>query len=268
MPREKLSYAQKQCVGLTGKLMQRLAMIGPGSRIGIAASGGEDSFTLLEVLRRRQRIVPFRFEIIALHINPGFDAASHAPLTNWLSRHGVPGHIDMSDHGPRAHSDENRNKSACFYCAMLRRRRLFELAQQYNLTHLAFGHNADDLVHTFFMNMLQTGRTEGMTFSEPFFRGRLQIIRPLGLVEKRVIHRAARQWDLPVWANDCPSAGKTMRSDIADHVHTLTQNKLWRVNMFRALTRWQIEQDSTPEKMTYAGAWTGIKAEIEEDSGM
>ncbi len=239
MTREKLTYAQKQCVGLTGKLMQKLAMVGPGARIGVAASGGEDSFTLLEVLRRRQRIVPFRFELMALHINPGFDPASHAPLADWLARHGIAGHIELSNHGPAAHSPENRSKSPCFYCAMQRRKRLFSLTREYGLTHLAFGHNADDLVSTFFMNMLQTGRVEGLSFKESFFGGRLSVIRPLGLVEKNVIHRAARQWNLPVWENPCPSAGLTKRAEIAQRLSLLTEKKLWKVNMFRALTRWQ-----------------------------
>ena len=40
---------------------------------------------------------------------------------------------------------------------MLRRTRLFEVCQRYGLTHLAFGHNADDLVTTFFMNLVQNG---------------------------------------------------------------------------------------------------------------
>ena len=240
MPREKLTYAQKQCVGLTGRLMQQLAMIGPGSRVGVAASGGEDSFTLLEVLRRRQRIVPFRFELFALHINPGFDVTSHEPLAEWLIRHGIAGHIELSDFGPRAHSSENRQKSACFYCAMLRRVRLFQLAQEYRLTHLAFGHNSDDLVHTFFLNMLQTGRVEGLTLKEPFFNGRLMVIRPLGLIDKSVIHRAARQWALPIWSNDCPSNGTSKRAEVANMVRGLEQNKLWRVNLTRAITRWQV----------------------------
>ena len=125
MSKEKLSYAQQVCVKSAGKAMQRTGMVGPGAKVGVAVSGGVDSWVLLEVLRRRQRIAPFRFDIMAIHLNPGFDAENHAPLVEYLAKHGVAGHIEVTDHGPRGHSPENRRNSACFYCAMLRRTRLF-----------------------------------------------------------------------------------------------------------------------------------------------
>lgn len=41
--KEKGTYAQKVCVGQTGKLMQQMEMISPGSKVGVAISGGVDS---------------------------------------------------------------------------------------------------------------------------------------------------------------------------------------------------------------------------------
>ena len=63
--REKRSYAQEVCVKSAGKAMQQTGMIWPGCRIGVAVSGGVDSFVLLKTLHIRQGIVPFRFEIMA-----------------------------------------------------------------------------------------------------------------------------------------------------------------------------------------------------------
>ena len=96
MSKEKLSYAQQVCVKSAGKAMQRTGMVGPGAKVGVAVSGGVDSWVLLEVLRRRQRIVPFRFDIMAIHLNPGFDAENHAPLVEYLAKHGVAGHIEVT----------------------------------------------------------------------------------------------------------------------------------------------------------------------------
>lgn len=243
MTRDKLSYAQQVCLKTTGKTMQRTGMVVPGARIGVAVSGGVDSWTLLEVLRRRRAVVPFPFEIMALHVNPGFDPTNHAPLAAYLARHGLAGHLEVTDHGLRAHSPENRKNSACFYCAMLRRTRLFELCAQYRLTHLAFGHNADDLMVTFFMNLMQNGRVEGMNMAEPFFKGRLLVIRPMLLVEKADIVRAARRWDLPVWSNPCPSAGTTRRADFEAMLGTLHgKDKMLRRNTLNGLRRWQLER--------------------------
>lgn len=238
----KLTYAQKQCLGATGKLMQQTGMIQPGSRIGVAVSGGVDSWVLMKILTMRQRIVPFPFELMALHVNPGFDATNHAPLVDWLRESGVSGHIEVTDHGPRAHSEENKKRSACFYCAMLRRKRLFELCRDYNLTHLAFGHTADDLAATFFMNIFKTGNVYGLSMAEDFFGGQLKVIRPLLYIEKKIIKKAARDFGLPVWQNPCPSAGSTERSRTQDWIEkTCGHDPKMKRNVLKALQRWQLD---------------------------
>ncbi len=237
----KLTYAQKKCVSLVGLCMQRTGMLRPGDRIGVAVSGGVDSFVLLKTLLLRRAIVPFPFEVMALHVNPGFSPESHQALTRWCAREGVALHAELTDFGPRAHSPENRKNSPCFFCAMLRRKRLFRLCQDYGLTHLAFGHNADDLVVTYFLNLMQNGRADGLAIQEPFFEGRLQVVRPALLVEKNFIRAAARHWALPVWANDCPSNGKTRRDDMLGWLRELwARDKAFRVNTFNALTKWQL----------------------------
>lgn len=238
----KLTYAQKQCVSATGKLMHQTGMLSHGARVGIAASGGVDSFLMLKVLTIRKAIIPFPIELMALHVNAGFDEKSHAPLTNWCADHGVSAHIEMTDYGPRAHTDENRSSSPCFYCSLLRRKRLFELCRDYNLTHLAFGHNADDNVVTFFMNILQSGRADGIYPNEPFFGGKLQVIRPTLLLDKKTVIKAARQWELPVWENTCPSNGSTKRDEIHDWLKTAWKNdKHIKNNVFNAVTRQQVD---------------------------
>ncbi|WP_027180448.1 tRNA lysidine(34) synthetase [Maridesulfovibrio bastinii] len=238
----KLSFAQKKCVSTIGMLMQKTEMVSEGSRVGIAVSGGVDSFVLIRTMLIRQAIMPFNIELMVLHLNPGFDPENHIPLSTWCSEHGVSSHIELTDFGPRAHSPENRKNSACFYCSRLRRKRLFELCDQYNLTHLALGHNADDLVTTFFMNMLQNGRVDGLSANEPFFKGKLQMIRPALMLEKKFIKTAARQWGLPIWANDCPSNGTTKRNTINSWVYD-SWKKDPRImnNIINALKRWQLD---------------------------
>ncbi|WP_461210627.1 tRNA lysidine(34) synthetase [Desulfocurvus sp. DL9XJH121] len=240
--RGKLSYAQKQCLGAVGKLMQQTAMIHPGARIGVAASGGVDSWLMLKILTMRQRIVPFPFELMVLHLNPGFDSADHAPLTRWLADNGVAGHVELTDHGPRAHSDENRTKSPCFYCARLRRKRLFELCHQYGLTHLAMAHTADDLMSTFFMNLFETGKVYGMSMREEFFGGQMTMIRPLMYLEKKTVIKAARDFGLPVWKNSCPSAGTTRRTQTEDWLaERFAGNERIKRNVLKGLQRWQLD---------------------------
>lgn len=236
----KLHYAQQTCLSLAGKLMHEHGMAWHGARIGLAVSGGMDSWVMLQIMRLRQRIVPFPMEIFVIHLNPGFDASTHRPLMDWMRTQGIAGHLETTDFGPRAHSPENRKKSPCFFCAWLRRKRFFELCHHYKLTHLALGHNTDDLVSTFFMNMLNAGKVYGLAPKEVYFQGRLTLIRPLLMVDKKTIAQACRQWKLPVWENSCPSKDNTARSQTLESALQLCgPDKRIRTNMFNALRRWQ-----------------------------
>ena len=241
---KRLSFSQKRCLGLSGKLMQDTSMLWPGARIGVAVSGGEDSFVLLLTLLLRKRIVPFNFEVMAIHLNPGFDPVNHLPFLDWARDTGVAAHVELTDHGLKGHSEENKKKSPCVYCSWLRRKRLFNLCQSYGLTHLALGHNADDLVMTFFLNMFQNGRVDGMNANEPFFQGRLRVIRPLLLLPKKTISQARKQWELPIWHNPCPFSEQSKRLDTANWLaERFAKQKGSRTKVFNALTHWQLDKE-------------------------
>ena len=242
-----LGYAQRVCVAKAGKLMMETGQLAPRARLGLAVSGGVDSLVMLAVMHVRRRIVPFPVELMLLHLNPGFDTTNHAPLAELCADLGIAAHIEVTDFGPRAFSEENKKKSACFYCAWLRRKRLFDLCAAYGLSHLAFGHNADDLATTFFLNMFQNGRVDGLSCRESFFGGRLTVIRPLLLVDKKTIVRAAKAWELPVFANPCPMAGKSMRHEAETWIRDICAGgKKRTVNLPNALGRWQGTRDALP----------------------
>lgn len=243
MPREKLSYAQKSCSGSAGKMLQQVVRLKAGARIGIAVSGGEDSLTLLKVMLYRKRIAPIPFELMALHVNPGFESDSHTGILALCQELGVPLHSEQSDHGPRAHSGENRKNSPCFFCCRLRRKRLFELMRNYRLTHLAMGHHADDLVANFFMNLFQGGRVDGLSICEDFFGGEFKLIRPLLWVEKKTISRACRQWELPVRENPCPSSTTSRRVQLQQWFEQGPgKDRRTRNNVLNALRRMELER--------------------------
>ncbi len=240
----KYSYAQQVCIKKTGLLLQRSGALWRGCRIGIAVSGGVDSMTMLQTMRIRQGILPFPIEIMVLHLDPGFGGSGIGRLADWLCRQGIAGHLENTDFGPRAHSPENRKNSPCFYCAWLRRKRLFDLCKQYRLTHLALGHNAEDLQTTFLLNLLRNANVRGLSGNESFFGGRLRLIRPLLLVGKKYIRQAARQWQLPVWQNTCPSAGRTARSNMETLIKDIcVEMPQARRSMLAALCRWQLALD-------------------------
>ena len=55
-----------------GKAIIDYKMLAPGDKIGVAVSGGKDSLTLLKLLIDRQRFVPLKYKVIAIHIDLGY----------------------------------------------------------------------------------------------------------------------------------------------------------------------------------------------------
>ena len=234
MPR--YTYAYKALNSLVGKAIHRYDMIRDGDRIAVGVSGGADSFTLLWALAERQKRVPVQYRLFPVYVDPGFDGGFGDDLREICQETGHRLTIDRTDHGIVAHGPENR-ENPCFLCSRLRRKRLFEIADRLGCTKLALGHNKDDIIETFFLNICYAGEISTMVPKQVFFNGKLTIVRPLSLIEEKEIRRFAKQQGFPVFANPCPSAGKTKRSEIKEMLERLYRtNRKIKGNIFRSLS--------------------------------
>ncbi len=231
----KTSYTYKSVNRTVGKALHRYAMIADGDRILVGLSGGADSMTLLWVLRERLRRVPIDYKLYALYVDPGFEGGFADRLAQYWRQAGLTVHVAHTDDGVVAHSAENR-ENPCFLCSMRRRRRLFETADRLRCTKIALGHNRDDIVETFFMNMCYAGEISTMQPAQDFFGGRFTVIRPLAYTESRMIRRFARERGFPHFENPCPSAGHSKRQQIREWLdQQYRTNRKIRGNIFRAL---------------------------------
>ena len=210
-------------------------MISQGDRILLGVSGGIDSQSLLYVLHEVKQKAPVEFEIIPVHIDPGFEGGCAGELSAYVRANFGPLLVEKTDYGIRAHSKENRS-NPCFLCSRLRRKRLFELAKEKGCNKIALGHNKDDLIETLFINIFYAGKIASMKPRQSFFDGAIEIIRPLSYVEKKDITTFSHTVGLTSFENPCPSAGNTKRSQIRDVLDMVyKQNKHIKGNIFRAM---------------------------------
>ena len=218
-----------------GKAVCDWTMIENNDRILIGVSGGKDSLTLLHFLYSFQQKAPVSFELIPVHVDPGFESSLSADLKRYVDAYYHPLRVEKTDFGLRAHSPEN-GENPCFMCSRLRRKRLFELAREYGCKKIALGHHKDDLIETLFINMCYAGKLATMKPRQSFFDGNLDIIRPLSYVEGQEIARLSALLNLPVFDNPCPSAGLTKRAEIRQMLEGLyKQNRNIKGNIFRAM---------------------------------
>jgi len=239
---------------LLGKAIHHYRLIDDGDRIAVAVSGGKDSLLLLWLLRERLKWIPARYELLAVHVDPGFDSRASEILQGYFEQEGFEYRIIHTDHGPRAHSAENR-ENPCFLCSRLRRKVLFEAAREAGCAKLALGHHQDDLIETFMINMLYGGQMAGIVPRQPFFGGEMFVIRPLALVPARKVEQLARRLKLPVTHNACPSAARGKRLEVRRMLEALcSSNGKIRGNIFHAMSNVNLEYLPPPTDASGRGA--------------
>lgn len=218
-----------------GKALNQYQMIADGDRTAVGVSGGKDSWALLWLLDALQRRAPVQFKLFPTFIDPGFKGGPADAIAEHGHAMGFDIRIEKTDHGLVAHSDRNR-ENPCFLCSRLRRKRLFDIASELGCSKLALAHNKDDIIETLFLNMCYAGELSTMVPAQPFFDGRLTLIRPLAYVDEDSLRHFATQMKWPVKENPCPSAGTSKRAEVKAMLQQLYgRNKKIKGNIFRAM---------------------------------
>ncbi len=232
-----MPYIERQAISLCGKAVHGWSMIAHGDHLAVGLSGGKDSLSLLWLLAERRRRVPITFDLTAIHVEMGFHSVDHQALADFCGGLGVDFQVIETDYGPRAHTPENRENSPCFFCALHRRRELFQASARLGCGKLAFAHHQDDIFETFLLNSLFAGHLSTMLPVQPFFGGEIVVIRPLALMSADQTRRFSAHKNLPVQPPCCPSSNlgqrATMRAFL-DDMHR--QNKRVRASLWHALT--------------------------------
>jgi len=214
-------------------------MLQEGDRVLVGVSGGVDSLSLLALLSGPKIAVTEDISLVAVHLDLGFEKNGKK---NWnrLKRHfqelecGCV--MEKTQIGVWAHGAENR-KNPCFLCARLRKKRLFEIAQRTGCTKIALGHHKDDIVETFFLNVLFSREISTMVPNQEVFDGKFRIIRPLAYIDEFLLKTFARESQLPVMADFCPTSRISKRAVVKKMLAQLErEHRGIRDNVFKALS--------------------------------
>ena len=220
-------------------------MIEEGDKIAICLSGGKDSLTLLHAFKALQRFYPKKFELIAISIHPGFEFFDTKFLQKICTNLEIPFYIEKSN-AKEIVFDIRKEKNPCSLCANLRRGIINSIAIREGCNKIALGHNQDDVLETFLLNLFYTGNIG--TFSPISYMDKSQItlIRPLVYTSEKEIRRFIRKNNIEVMPKICPMDGTSKREDMKQLIFTLTKSiPMIRANLFGAIQRnlkdWKIK---------------------------
>jgi len=233
--RSKMPFAEKKVRRLLGRAINRYGLIDPEDRILVALSGGADSTSLLWLLQDRLDRIPIDYKLFVAHVEHGFKGGDYSTVHTWVESLGIAQRVIHSEIGPRAHSSENR-ENPCFLCARLRRTTLFKEARRLGCNKIAFGHNLDDLIETFLVNIFYGAQVATMLPRQPFFGGEITAIRPLSLLDSTTVRRFHNSRGFPLTLNPCPSKNTGKRQETRLLLQSLyKKNHKIRGNIMRAM---------------------------------
>lgn len=194
------------------------SMLADGNRVLVGISGGIDSLVLAWLLQSWKKKAPVSYTVHGLHVDMEPEVDSPGAVARKVSARlealNVPCHILPVAWKPsREILKSGRTKDVCFRCARSRRTQLFDYADRFGYDKLALGHHRDDIIETFFINMLHAGNLSTMVPRQDLFSGRLAIIRPLAYLEKREVEEIGEKIGLQPVRSYCPLSEQTRRID-------------------------------------------------------
>lgn len=199
-------------------------LIEEGDHLMVAVSGGKDSYTLLDLVRRAMRKAPIRYTVTAVHLDqaqPGYDGAA---LQSWLEDSGIPHRILKEDTYTAVAAEMEAGGTSCRLCSRLRRGILYTAAEKLGCNKIALGHHRDDALETLLLNLFYSGRLQAMPAKYTTNDGRFEVIRPLIECGEKEIAEYASRMEFPILpCNLCGSQADLKRKRVGELIHMLEQ---------------------------------------------
>ena len=219
------------------KAIEEYNMIEENDKIAICLSGGKDSITLLHAFKALQRFYPKKFELIAISINPGFEFFDTTLLQNLCDNLEIPLFIEKT-HAKEIVFDIRKENNPCSLCANLRRGAINSVAVREGCNKIALGHNQDDVLETFLLNLFYTGSIGTFSPVSHMDRTGITLIRPLVYTPEKETKRFVKKNNLTVMPKVCPMDGTSKREDMRLMIFSLQKNiPMIRANLFGAIQR-------------------------------
>lgn len=219
------------------KAIEEYNMIEENDKIAICLSGGKDSITMLHAFKSLQRFYPKHFDIIAISINPGFKFFDTQLLKKICNDLDIQLFIEDS-HIQEIVFDIRKEKNPCSLCANLRRGIINSVAIREGCNKIALGHNQDDVLETFLLNLLYTGSIGTFCPVSYMDRSKITLIRPLIYTPEKETKRFIKKNNITVMPKACPMDGTSKRESMKQQIFIWQKEiPMIRANLFGAIQR-------------------------------
>ena len=235
----------KSIVKKTAKTISKYNMIQHNELVAVAVSGGKDSLALLKIINEMALTHSFRIKVITIDEGiPGYRNEALEIVEKICAElnveHKVYAYKDLFELTLDEALDlrNNEKTSSCSICGTLRRRAIDYAAKDIGADVIATGHNLDDTLQTFVINML-SGDTTKIGWMDPdTSENSLRKIKPFCEIYESEIVFYAFTNDMPFQSEPCPHMNEGIRTEIREFLNSLeTQHSGIKNNLYQSILK-------------------------------
>ena len=231
------------------------AMARAGERWLVALSGGKDSYGLLTLLLDLKARGALPVELLACNLDQGQPNFPKHILPEYLTDLGVEHRIEYRDTYSIVTDKLPDTATYCSLCSRLRRGHLYRIAREEGCAALVLGHHREDVLETFFLNMLHGGRLSTMPPKLLNDEKDVMVLRPLYSVAEADLAQFATALEFPIIPCDlCGSQDGLQRNVIKSMLTEIeTQMPGRKDTMLRSLANVQAGHMLDPKLFDFVG---------------
>ncbi|WXA94091.1 tRNA 2-thiocytidine(32) synthetase TtcA [Pendulispora brunnea] len=216
---------EKKLSRAVGRAVGDFNMIAEGDRILVAVSGGKDSYTMLHLLRQLAEKAPVRFELEVVNIDQGHPGYPADVLHDYMKRENYRFTMIEEDTYSIVTEKIPANKTYCSLCSRLRRGILYRVATELRCNKIALGHHRDDVIQTFFLNLMFAGQLAAMPPKLVASTGHI-VLRPLLYCAEEDIAAFAEAMKFPILPCDlCGSQDNLQRKVVGRMIDQMERER-------------------------------------------
>ncbi len=230
---------RKRMVRHVRRAMDDFAMVtGDGGKWLVCLSGGKDSYALLAILSDLKWRGLLPVDLMACNLDQGQPGFPKHVLPEFLSAHGVEHRIEYRDTYSIVTDKVPQGGTYCALCSRLRRANLYRIAREEGCSSIVLGHHREDILETFFLNLMYGGRLEAMPPKLRNDEGDLTVLRPLTYCAENDIEKFSSALEFPIIPCDlCGSQDGLKRNQMKIMLDTLETRQPGRKDtMLKALS--------------------------------
>jgi len=229
----------------TAKTISKYNMIQNDDLVAVAVSGGKDSLALLKIIHEMSLNHNFRIKAITIDEGiPGYRDEALEIVKKFCGKlnleHKVYSYKDLFELtlDEALELRESKKTSSCSICGTLRRRAMDFAAKDIGADVIATGHNLDDTLQTFVINML-SGDTNKIGWMDPdTSTNSLRKIKPFCEIYESEIVFYAFTNDIPFQSEPCPHMSEGIRTEIREFLNSLeSQHSGIKNNLYQSVLK-------------------------------